>query len=577
MKRKIYYLPCVIAFVILSACQDLDREVLTGIYKENVIHSYQYLGQMATAVYLDLPEGFLPVDGAMMASVTDEAEHTLETSNVQKFNTGAWNALDNPDDVWAKYYKGIRKANFFLQNVDSMNLDVYKLDPNPSQQLIYKQRIIEKNRWKYEVRFLRAFYYFELVKRYGGVPLITDPLSLTDNYQDIKRNSLADCIKFITSECDSAASKLPLPAGYAATDLGRITKGAALSLKSRALLYAASDLYNTPSWATGYTEPELISLTGDRMEKWKAAADAAKAVIDLNTYTLATNYATIFSSTSFSNSEAILVRRNTGSNSFEKANFPIGFDLGQSGTTPSQNLVDAYEVKVDATTSMSFDWSNPSHANAPYSNRDPRLGMSIITNGSGFKGGKTVARPVECFTGGLDGKGIVQATKTGYYLKKYVDETLDLLQNKTSTHSWILIRLSEIFLNYAEALNEYNPGNPDIKIYIDKVRARTGVNMPPLASNLSQAAMRSKIRNERRVELAFEDHRFWDVRRWMIAPEVLGTPIKGLEINRLDVKPTYTYAQITVENRVFEPKMYFYPIPQSELLKTKGWVQNPLW
>jgi hypothetical protein len=152
---------------------------------------------------------------------------------------------------------------------------------------------------------------------------------------------------------------------------------------------------------------------------------------------------------------------------------------------------------------------------------------------------------------------------------------LNLTTGTTSVHSFIVFRLAETYLNYAEALNEVNPGHADVKIYVDKVRQRASVAMPPLPVGLSQAQTREAIRHERRVELAFEDHRYWDLKRWMIAPDVLGAPLRGVEITK-NPDLTFSYQLITVENRVFEPKMYFYPIPQSEIFIT-GWKQNPLW
>lgn len=233
--------------------------------------------------------------------------------------------------------------------------------------------------------------------------------------------------------------------------------------------------------------------------------------------------------------------------------------------------MDDYEVKINSTTAVPFDWNNPAHAAAPYANRDPRLGFSILTNNTSFKG-----RPVESFTGGLDGLPKVRATKTGYYLLKYVDPNVNLLTGTTSVHSWALIRLAEIFLIYAEALNEAQPGHADIKTYVDKVRQRSGVAMPALPAGLTQSQMRDAIRHERRIEFAFEDHRIWDLRRWMLAPTVLNAPLKGIQITK-NADLTFSYQLITVENRVFDPKMYFYPIPQNELNIGNGWVQNPLW
>lgn len=573
--KNIIYIPFIIAGLMLNGCQKLDREIISGVTEDQVNTYYNYTMNRVAALYLDLPSGFMYVGGsAMMASASDEAEHTLETALVQKFNTGAWNPYDNPDDVWSRYYTAIRKTNLFLENSDNVNLDVNRL--NPAQQTAYKTQLADIKRWKYEARFLRAFYYFELVKRYGGIPLIKRTMTLEDDYKSLTRNTLAECFQYISDECDSAATVLPLVS--ATSELGHATKGAAMSLKSRVLLYAASELYNNSSWSSGYIKSELISLSGDRTARWQTAANAAKAVIDLagTGYVLSNNYSTLFSSTSFSNAEAILVRRAGASNSFEIASYPIGYDLGQSGTTPSQNLVDDYEVKVNATTAIPFDWNNPVHAANPFNpagtlGRDPRLGFSILFNNTTFKG-----RPVECWAGGRDGYGIPNATKTGYYLKKYVDSNINLLTGTTSVHSWILMRLPEIWLNYAEALNEVSPGHPDIAIYVNKVRQRTGVAMPALSAGLTQAKMRNAIQHERRVEFAFEDHRFWDVRRWMLGTNYFNVPLKGVNITK-NTDGTFTYAVSTVENRVFEPKMYLFPIPQSEILLATGLVQNPLW
>jgi starch-binding outer membrane protein, SusD/RagB family len=394
---------------------------------------------------------------------------------------------------------------------------------------------------------------------------------------------LAQCLQFITNECDSAAKNLVVT--YATGDLGHATKGAAMALKSRVLLFAASDLFNTSSWAGSYANPELISLSGsNRTARWDSAARAAKRVLDLTGtgYSLVTaaNYVGLFKT--FNSSEIILTRRNTGTNTFERASYPVGYDLGNSGTTPSQNLVDDFEVKVDATTAVPFNWNNPAHAANPFSpagtlGRDPRLAYNVLLNNTTFKG-----RPVECWTGGLDGPGKPLATKTGYYLFKYIDPNVDLLLNTTSVHSWILIRLAEIYLNYAEAMNEaYGPyvtGPAPLTLTAQQAinSIRTRATMPTIPGGLTQSQMRDIIRHERRVEFAFEDHRLWDVRRWMLGTTYFNIPLRGLRITK-NADASFSYQVINVENRVFEPKMYFYPIPQTDLNIAKGWVQNPLW
>ena len=554
----------VLIIVAFSACQDLEPDFAVTLTKEEVSKSYDYTKYRALAVYNEMLNGFEYIDGAMLASATDDAEHTLETSKVHNFNTGNWNAISNPDDVWTHYCQAVRVANQFLANADSVDLESYRLNPDAGSQEAYLSRLADIENWKVEVRLLRSYFYFELIKRYGGVPIIDYETTLDQDYLNVGRNTLEQCVDFIVSECDYAASLLPK--SYGDADLGRVTKGAALALKSRVLLYAASDLFSNPSWAGGYSNESLIAVSGDRSQKWKAAADAAKELIDLGVYSLSSSYSDLFSSTGYRNNEVIMARRNGPTNSFEKASAPIGYDLGESGTTPSQNLVDCYEMSDGS----KFNWNNPAHAASPYSNRDPRLGYSVLTNNTNYKD-----RPVECWTGGRDGNGTARATRTGYYLKKYVDSSLDLLQGRESVHSWIIFRLAEVYLNYAEALNEYAPGNPDILFYLNAVRARDDVNMPPVPGGLSQPEMRERIRNERRVELAFEGHRFWDVRRWLKGQEYFNTNLQGVEITKN--QSDFTYHVISVENRVFAPKMYLYPIPQNELNINPNWVQNPLW
>ena len=557
--------------LLVNACDSiLDREVVLSLTEDDVLTLYNNTQSRAVAIYNYLPSGFRCVDGAMMASASDEAEYTLETSSIQMFNVGSWNAKNNPDGgSWWNNFRGIYLVNHFLANSDNLDLEMYRLNPDDIGHEQYQNRLDNIKRWKYEVRFLRAYFYFELIKRYGGVPVITRPVEIGDSFP---RNTLDSCVNFIVKECDDIAWGLPVK--YTEQEnLGRATRGAVLALKSRVLLYAASDLFNSPEkWASGYANKDLISVKPiDRKERWKRAADAAKNVIDLTDagYALSNNYQGVFRS--YTDAEIILARRDGASNDFEKANYPVGYDLGNSGNTPSLNLLDDYEM-LDGT---AFDWNNKNHAANPYRGRDPRLAFTILSNMTKING-----RPVECWTGGRDGKGVPRATKTGQYLLKYIDPELNLLEGRTSVHTWVLIRLAEVYLNYIEALNEYQPAHSDIKIYYNKIRQREGIKMPELPDGLDQDAVRQKIRHERRIELAFEDHRLWDARRWMIAADnekgkgVLNIPLRGLEILNRGGVPSYT--PIEIEKRNFEPKMYLYPIPQGDL-DIAGWSQNPLW
>jgi starch-binding outer membrane protein, SusD/RagB family len=221
MKNSAYILGFLFLFF-LGACVDLDRELVTDLSEKQIINSYDFTLNRVNSLYTDMPTGYLQIDGAMPASTTDEAEHTLETSDVQKLNNGSWNAVDNPDNLWATFYRGIRKANQFLAASDSVNLDQYRLDPSASTQAVYNTRLADIKRWKNEARFLRAYFYFELIKRYGGVPLINNALTIDADFSKISRNSLAECIQFITIECDSTAANLPVV--YPSVELGRRQK-----------------------------------------------------------------------------------------------------------------------------------------------------------------------------------------------------------------------------------------------------------------------------------------------------------------------------------------------------------------
>ena len=545
-----------IAFTLSSCNGFLDREEDSFIDKTATFDSYNRTKQYLTYAYTLLPDGLNRFSReAMLASATDDAEFAIESAEIQQFNNGSWNALNNPDDVWNRYFSGISKCCTLLENTNHVNLDISRLDPD--KQVEYANSLKDIRMWRAEARFLRAYFHFELLKRYGPIPIVTSTLSINGNYENTPRPTMKEVVDFIAKECDIAADTLELTPWRNVNDaFGRATKGAALALKSRLLLYAASPLYVDFGDTNEANKPTDVAL-------WKSAADAAKAVIDLNQYELASSYADLFKN-DFQNKEYIFVRRYAANSDFEKSNFPVSFG-GKGGTNPSQNLVDDYEM-LDGTP---FDWNDPAKAAQPFENRDARLGATILMNMTPFKGKKVATYPE-----GADASPNPNATKTGYYLRKFLNEDVNIQTGGSSAgHVVPLFRLAEIYLNYAEALNECDPTNPDIALYLNKVRNRASL---PNVSALSQEQMRAVIQHERRVELAFEEHRSWDVRRWKIASSTLGAPLMGVQIER---KPLggYTYMPVKVEQRVFQPKMYWYPIPQSEVLKLKQWKQNNGW
>jgi hypothetical protein len=466
---------------------------------------------------------------ALWATLTDEAIYNnddntwvIQRGLLAPENTGIAGTL------WSRSYRSIRECNYALEQMAEVEMTQSRKDLLTA-----------------ELKFIRAYRYHDLVRNYGSVVLMGDKVyNLGDDLTDdalFQKSSIADGINYIVAQLDEAAAGLPA-SNSSSWALGRATKGAALALKSRILLYAASPLYNAGSWQT--------------------AADAAKAVMNMG-YSLHPDYQSLFLTSS--SSEIIFERLYViGARHvcLEISNGPNGYG-GWAGNTPLQNLVDAYEVKVDDDTAEPFDCDNTTHATAPYENRDPRFYASILYNGAEYRG-----RNVETFTPGgqdsKDGKDNWNASKTGYYLRKFIDDDLPINNpwDVAGIQPWIYLRYAEILLNYAEAQNE--AVGPDASVYeaINAIRERA--NMPELPAGLSQSEMRDAIRRERQVELAFEEHRFYDVRRWMIAMETENEPAYGINITKSGNTLTYE-RKVALDGRKFEQKHYWLPIPRAEI------------
>ena len=556
LQKYIYSVLALLVFFTLTNCQDLDYNEETGNTKEDIFNDFARSKSFVSGIYNYLPTDFNSIDGAIRSAASDDAEHVNDVSNIQKFNDGNWSAVQQLDNVWGTMYNGIRAANVYLKESEGQKFEDLQYTNT------YKNIIQQYNNYPFEVRFLRAYFYFELVKRYKSVPLITTVLT-PDDATNVKQATFKEVLDFIVKECDEVAAVLPLDytAFAGANETGRATKGAALALKSRILLYAASPLHNS--------NPMDITL-------WQKAANAAKEVIDLKVYALVSSYANVVNNLSLSpGQELIFERREPASNGFETRNFPIGYQGGNTGTCPTQNLVDAYEMRLSGLPIT--DPASRYNPAVPYSGRDARLAQTIIFNGTQWK-----ALAVETFFGGRNGLPITNATKTGYYLKKYVIESNNLdpkLGTVTSRErNWTVFRYGEILLNYAEAMNEvYGPTNAGVMGLtalqaVNFVRKRAGMlNFP---ATLNKDDFRAKLRNERRVELAFEDHRFWDIRRWKIGEQT--KDIFAMNITR-NANLSLTYEVKLLEVRSFEERMYFYPIPQSELFKNNKLQQNMGW
>lgn len=545
----------------------LDTKLDTQPVDHNVNENYNTLIQLASApyAYLQQRNEFATLDGNLFAAVTDEAVQTSNVGDVYLFNNGNWNQFNNPDDRYNHYYSGIYTVNYFLDYLEKKGGNYRDL------LAINRDTITEESRAKYlndvklmgwaigEAHVLRAYFYFELIKRYGGVSLITKSYSVGEK-PAIGTSSFDDVAKFIVNEIDAHKNNLQpnWKTSLFTNQDGRFTIGAALALKARVQLYAASPLHNPSNNAA----------------KWQSAAAAANDAIAFAQKADATggqnnldnDYRNYFLGNNTLNSnETILAIRFTPSNALERANYPIATAGGNSGITPTHELVQAYETLGVAV------------PDNPYANRDPRLGYSIVTNGSTWNN-----RIIDQSPGATDDMKRVNATKTGYYLKKFVNDNADLINNTTYPHNWPVFRLGELLLVYAEALNEaYGPDNNNGYVMtarqaINQVRSRLGVNMPPVTAG-DQNTFRTAVKHERQVELAFENYRYWDLVRWGDAGTALNKPITGVEITKSSGK--FVYTPKTVQKRVFvTPRMNFYPFPQSEINISNGVLkQNPGW
>jgi hypothetical protein len=565
MKRiNLYIAGLLLSSCFLGACEKdfLDKQPLDKISDATVWNDFALAQAYLNNIYTGLPNGFQR-SYYMLESATDNADNTYQWTDAEKFNFGDYNPSNFPtfgvpwsvdgleswsEGPWNMYYNYIRRANIFLSRVDEVPGDKAQID-----------------RMKGEAKFLRALFYHELSRLYGGVPIVTEALGV-ENLEAMltPRNTYEETVTFIVNELTEAASLLP-DTRY----LGRAVQTSALALKGRVLLYAGSPQFNNGSFNTA------------RMAE---SAAASKAVIDKGTYSLFPNYGNMFMAANNNNIEVIFdnqYKQGIRGHYVDQFNTPIELGGGWGGTSPTQNLVDKYEM-----TDGKFYNESPLYSpTQPYQNRDPRFYATVFHDGSKW-GDVTIQTRVgglNGIDGGVNGTN-GDATKTGYYMRKFLDpaNTNNLyLGGGSSYNNWIIIRLAEVLLNYAEAQNE--AVGPDATVYdaVNMVRARPGVNLPPVPAGLSKEAMRERIRHEREIELAFEEHRFYDVRRWNIAEQVLNGPIYGFRIGpngEVTGGPAgKPYGRFVVETRIFQPKHNLMPIPQKERDKNPKLEQNPGW
>lgn len=546
--KKLFYILSVA--LLATGCNFLDFDESSSDYsRDDMYLTYSNIQKMLTNIYGYMPnKNIYDVSDALRDCGSDDAEYGDPDASVQRFTNGTWSALNTVDDKWSTMYSGIRSANEFLESIKTVDLSMYQYDTK------YQRWLEHLKYYPYQAKVLRAYYFFELARRYGDIPM---PLTMltAEEANMIEKTPFDEVINFIVTECDEAAKNLPdTYVGLLDDETGRVTRGFALAVKTKALLYAASPLHN-PS--------------GDK-SKWEKAAAAAKEIMDLNVYRLDPDE----KANNYTSQEVIFAIMRSESSSFELYNFPVRFTEGQrtyiSGSYPTQNLVDAFQTTNGYDITLGSDgWqtSDPDFdITKPYEGRDPRFARAILADGMSFKGST-----IETFVGGKDYSATRNdlGTPTGYYLRRYIQESTSFIPENTVTnkHQWIVYRYAEALLTYAEALNEYL-GDPtttegDFTISaldaLNMVRANAG--MPDVAAT-TQSDFREAVRREWRVEFAFEDHRFWDVRRWDIGQATQGQ-IDGVEITRSGGKSEYK--RMTVETRTWAARQNLFPIPQSEL------------
>lgn len=545
MKKIRYILYSVLFVLFLGSCNVLDLRPLDKLSDEDVWTDPSLMQLYVNSCYIALPHGF---DQYMQGSYTDELWARSNDRASQELLAGALdpdnvNSLPTHLNYWGTAYSYIRKINTFF-------------DKSQNSPLSEEQR----NGMLGELKFLRAYIYAHLLWCYGGVPIITKVYELNEDYS-IPRNSYEECVNFIVTELEDAKSMLP--DRQPENQTGRASGDACQALMARVLLYWASPLHNPDN----------------DMARWERAAKAIEKLIDTR-YSLQDDYESIFLK---DNDEIIFARQFTQSNStvFSLVQGRSG-DGGQGTMDPLQNLVNSYEMKAtgklpcveqsDGTyrpdPTSGYDPQNP------YEGRDPRFYASILYDGSVWQG-----RETETFKGGRDNKDYTGggstwlASETSYYLRKFLDESIPPTgSSQNPTSPWIFFRYAEILLNYAEA--KFELGDEDTaRKYLNMVRRRSSVQMPDVTD--SGEALRKRIRNERRVELALEYHRFFDVRRWKIAEETEKKPLISMEIIK-ENDQTKKYTEVIKFQRNFYPKNYYLPIPRTEVEKSLGAIeQNP--
>ncbi|PPL04517.1 RagB/SusD family nutrient uptake outer membrane protein [Parapedobacter indicus] len=559
----------------LASCNKqgfLDQTQSTDLNEQVVFSDSAYTINFLSSMYADIGFATWPkrFGGGGLDACTDEAEGTgLGSINTFiQFATGTVNSNMITKDAWTTAYTNIRRANIMLKNLPAVKFgdDI-------------------KVRVKAETRFLRAYYCFILLEHYGGIPLMGDSVYRKEDHIPAVRNTFEECVEYIVTECDAAAEDLPWM--HIGENYGRVSKAACYGLKSRLLLYAASPLFNGDAEVTDERLRAVAGYPDIDPSRWERAEQAAAQVMEGSggQYHLHVNndpepgygFYEVFQLRK--NSEYLLARMQASNSDLEGIWNPPTFGVSSPGARPYLEMVNAFGMKNGLPIDDPASGYDPEQ---PYKDRDPRFANTITRDQSlVFHRDGLARRPVNIYIDKTDPNtiksgqdAVYKGTPTGYYTYKMLNR--DVAADWFNTYTprcFPIIRYAEILLNFAEARNE-RLASPDPEVYqaVEAIRERAGLSPYQLQAGLTQAEMREIIRNERRKELAFEGHRFFDVRRWKIAEEVENSQLHGTEPAR--TSSGTLYSTINVRKRVFNPRMYLWPIPQSEVAKSADLIQN---
>lgn len=589
MKKSIRYISLALLLgsaASFSSCSDyLEKQPSNELTKEKVLADWNLFEEFHLDTYNFLRHGALRVGDSWLDAATDLAETSYATGGVRtSFNIGNYYGSGGNSelyDTWESRYRGIRKCNMVLENINAVPKNPRNTDEEHAEYV---------KLYTAEARLFRAYFYWEMFLRFGPVPIVTDVL---DPEKDmitpyLQRPTVKEyVVDFILKELEECENDLlDHDTAWATARAGRLSQPVARALASRIKLYMASPRYASQSGIT-----------------WQEAADAAKSFMNdygqyfglfaLENISPVENYgnAVLYTTYNDNNNETIFFR-NDGTIGWGgiSNDTPVG-EGGKGGNCPSQNLVDMYDMIDGSSPFAQYDATGaPVYGNgaaAPaintasgyndanmWENRDPRLQATVLYQGTPWGTMRTDSK-IDVRPGMADNPtGNANATPTGYYMRKYIPATiLSSNHGGTARRLWTIMRYAEILLNYAEAINEVNGPCQEVYDMLDAVRHRAGItgNVAGRADLASKEAMRNFIHKERTVEFAFEEHRSWDVRRWNVAVEALSRPIYGI-----NVAMDGTVSRKVAQQRVFEEKMYLYPIPEAEVWKT-GIENNPGW